>query len=656
MHPTDTTPPDDSQCSREYDPYDSCCRMRHFLDAGLGFSWRNILETFGGTPGFGTLSKEELHCDLTEGSNFKDISSPTYERYLIDPKSRLTHSVKTFVYQTRLNAKYAQATGWHAPFAIKKNHEGQEVEVMKDLRHPHVAALLATFRFERSIHIVSYPAGCCDLGDFMHCISENLNLNPWSKRTTTRSEDGPYLWPFKAELHDQLGFLKRFMACICRALEYLHMVGVRHRDIKPENIVIDIYGNVVLTDFGCSKRYNTDDLVSRGPLAGYTPKYKVPEVERDRRDRKSDVWSLGCVFVEIITLLRQRSLDRLKLHYETNGGVLPYNENPALMIQWLRDLRTHESNGTPGAVSLNTCSAAVEKMLELDIDKRLNSENLYKFFTFPDQPICQDCHPESPSEWVKGVPAAEKAKWALRKEETESQERTDRESTSSKVRASSGPVHLRPQPLQQPRQIAAVLTGSMSPGSSRRLTPHSSSAEQTSSQSQLSSSLPNEWLPSAARRRRNSTRSNPPARTEVVAQIGTPHLSESAGSVEPPTQSHQSGNATIWEVPTNVDDGLIIRLQLKDPDETDEARVRPSLSSASQKIKRLVKRSVPTLEHITPTKQVVVFEVGRLAKPWGMVICSDLKKSFEGKVFAVSDCRNVLTFDRPAVEYSPTTP
>jgi serine/threonine protein kinase len=79
-------------------------------------------------------------------------------------------------------------------------------------------------------------------------------------------------------------------------------VRVRHKDIKPENIVIDDFGLPILTDFGLSKHFEAGKF-SEGPTPK-TVKYADPEAMHEGlRDERSDIFSLGCVFLEMATVL-----------------------------------------------------------------------------------------------------------------------------------------------------------------------------------------------------------------------------------------------------------------------------------------------------------------------------------------------------------------
>lgn len=95
---------------------------------------------------------------------------------------------------------------------------------------------------------------------------------------------------------------------ICDALEYAHNKSVIHRDIKPSNIVISEDKNGLesskLVDFGIAKVLRDDEsgtnLTKTGEVFG-TPKYMSPEqIEGKKVDRRSDIYSLGCVLYELL--------------------------------------------------------------------------------------------------------------------------------------------------------------------------------------------------------------------------------------------------------------------------------------------------------------------------------------------------------------------
>jgi len=93
---------------------------------------------------------------------------------------------------------------------------------------------------------------------------------------------------------------------VCNALDYAHKQGIIHRDIKPANIMNDRMGNAKIADFGIAQM--TENTAENGIFG--TPSYMSPEQIKDEViGCQSDIFSLGCVFYELLVGKRAFSGD-----------------------------------------------------------------------------------------------------------------------------------------------------------------------------------------------------------------------------------------------------------------------------------------------------------------------------------------------------------
>ncbi len=165
---------------------------------------------------------------------------------------------------------------------------------------------------------------------------------------------------------------------LCNTMAYVHDKGVIHLDLKPENIMIGLYGDVLIVDWGNASLYNKEpyhkyikkftndiklaklDHEDQDIILG-TPTYMSPEQTNTPRDMltpASDIFSLGLILYKMLTGTHPFPVD------QETGDIMKEVCNSSI------EAPNHLRAETPKELS-RICM----KMLEKDVDKRYNNLN-----------------------------------------------------------------------------------------------------------------------------------------------------------------------------------------------------------------------------------------------------------------------------------------
>ncbi len=120
---------------------------------------------------------------------------------------------------------------------------------------------------------------------------------------------------------------------VCNALAAAHSKGVIHRDLKPQNIMIDRAGDAQVMDFGIARSLLAKEVTAAGTMIG-TPHYMSPEQAQGKAaDKRSDIYSLGCMLYEMITGSKPFEADTLEgliHHHISEDPRAPSELNPGI--------------------------------------------------------------------------------------------------------------------------------------------------------------------------------------------------------------------------------------------------------------------------------------------------------------------------------------
>jgi serine/threonine protein kinase len=200
------------------------------------------------------------------------------------------------------NKSYARKTFVVRRFRAHKDEVtkifNNEVQIIRSLgNHRHIISVFATYCTKKDFGLILEPvASDGDLDAYLNEYCEIKNECGHSETLTKR-------------LENMSSVLRRAFGCLAVGLAFIHEKKVRHKDIKPHNILLH-NGLVVYADFGYSFDHSAiSSSTTDGRPEFLTPRYSAPEVlKQEERNSSSDIFSLGCVFIEILSVLTATAL------------------------------------------------------------------------------------------------------------------------------------------------------------------------------------------------------------------------------------------------------------------------------------------------------------------------------------------------------------
>ena len=155
----------------------------------------------------------------------------------------------------------------------------REISLLRDLQHPNIVQYLGASSSDNYLNIF-------------------LEYVPGGSVQTMLNSYGALREPL----------IRSFVRQIVTGLSYLHNRDIIHRDIKGANILVDNKGGIKISDFGISKKMEASNILGGAGNSKNRPSlqgsvfWMAPEVVKQTAyTRKADIWSLGCLVVEMMT-------------------------------------------------------------------------------------------------------------------------------------------------------------------------------------------------------------------------------------------------------------------------------------------------------------------------------------------------------------------
>lgn len=302
----------------------------------------------------------------------KSIPSLFGVRYL----GRGGSSIVDEVFHPSTNNRYARKTLFNPAIGF-----AQEVEILHRVQHRHIVQLVGAVEEPLSKCLLLNPVAETNLQDY-------LEGSPPTRTDSHR------------EITEKLG-------CLASAILFLHSSKkpnsriISHNDIKPANILVTQAGHLLLSDFGSARFVNGGHDSTISNLAR-TATYSAPEtILRWDASTKADIFSLGCVFLEVLSwlILGTQALRAFKAQkFEYDGS---YSRNLPQAYAWLASL--YDSSIGQNKHQIRAQIKMIHLMMETDPLRRPSASDICQVFT-PARCCCPQLPPKSGACYANNLP------------------------------------------------------------------------------------------------------------------------------------------------------------------------------------------------------------------------------------------------------------
>ncbi|KAF2132066.1 kinase-like protein [Dothidotthia symphoricarpi CBS 119687] len=277
----------------------------------------------------------DIICDWSQTGRGFHVDFGSEEAVPLEEGRFLGRGAAGYVHETTIRDK---KLAWkRIPFRRKIGKaERKEIDILKKVSHVHMIQLVGTYTHNRFLGILMYPVAVCDL----HTFFEDVEAH-WTEGTTDAVQQArleALAYVSNPESKALPIFTK--VGCLVSAIAYLHANKIRHKDLKPSNILLS-RDHLWLSDFGSATDFSLLSQSATDNERG-TPRYWAPEMaEWKPSGRAADIFSLGCVLLEVFVLQEKGTLLHLRQRRSRRNPL--FHANLDRIDEWVSIVETPDA-------------------------------------------------------------------------------------------------------------------------------------------------------------------------------------------------------------------------------------------------------------------------------------------------------------------------